>query len=164
MQVRVAMLFLAAGAAAAQTAAPTPQGNAGVIRVNVPDVMVPVIVTDGKGHHAALSVIRHRPNSNRGGTLLSDMDRGAATVAFQNGSAMEQAARATSGIYFHDSKRHAETVAFGAGRRARVLPAGIYVPKNTPQDGSFHGITVEVADKKLRVRAKAGYWAGAAKD
>jgi len=103
MQVRVAMLFLAAGAAAAQTAAPTPQGNAGVIRVNVPDVMVPVIVTDRKRHHAALSVIRHRPNSNRGGTLLSDMDRGAATVAFQNGSAMEQAARATGGIYFHDS-------------------------------------------------------------
>ncbi|HUK16824.1 MAG TPA: hypothetical protein VLW65_10440 [Bryobacteraceae bacterium] len=37
MQVRVAMLFLAAGAAAAQTAAPTPQGNAGVIRVEVAD-------------------------------------------------------------------------------------------------------------------------------
>jgi hypothetical protein len=39
-----------------------------------------------------------------------------------------------------------------------------YVPNNTAQDGSFHGITVEVTDKKLRVRAKAGYWAGAAKD
>jgi hypothetical protein len=51
MRVRVVMLLLAAGAAAAQTAAPTPQGNAGVIRVNVREVMVPVIVTDQKGHH-----------------------------------------------------------------------------------------------------------------
>ena len=99
------MLLLAAGAAAAQTAAPTPQGNADVIRVNVREVMVPVI-----GHRSEGTPLR---------SVLAD------------------------------------------GREYYLLA---YVPNNTAQDGSFHGITVEVTDKKLRVRAKAGYWAGAAKD
>jgi hypothetical protein len=49
------------------------------------------------------SNIGRGPPSNRGGTLLSDMNHEANSVAFQNGSGMAQLAHATGGIYFHDS-------------------------------------------------------------
>ena len=104
------------------------------------------------------SVIRHTPPGNRGGTLLSDMDREARSVAFQNGSGMEQLARGTGGVYFHDSndmlKQFRSVLA--DGRESYLLA---YVSKNRAQDGKFRSITVEVSDKKLRVRAKSGYWA-----
>jgi VWFA-related protein len=104
------------------------------------------------------SVIRHTPAGNRGGKLLSDMDHEARSVAFQNGSGMEQLARGTGGVYFHDSndmlKQFRSVLA--DGRESYVLA---YVSKNRAQDGKFRSITVEVADKKLQVRAKAGYWA-----
>jgi VWFA-related protein len=104
------------------------------------------------------SVIRHTPPGNRGGKLLTDMDREARSVAFQNGSGMEQLARGTGGVYFHDSndmlKQFRSVLA--DGRESYLLA---YVSKNRAQDGKFRSITVEVSDKKLRVRAKAGYWA-----
>ena len=107
------------------------------------------------------SVIRRVPDLNRGGTLLADMDHEAGSVAFQNGSGMEQLARATGGIYFHDSndllKEFRSVLA--DGREYYVLA---YVPRNRVHDGKFRRIAVELADKKLHVRAKSGYWADAA--
>jgi VWFA-related protein len=104
------------------------------------------------------SVIRRSSSANRGGTLLSDMDHEASSVAFQNGSGMEQLAQATGGIYFHDSNDMLKQFrsALADGREYYLLA---YVPKNRAQDGKFRSITVAVADKKLHVRAKSGYWA-----
>ena len=106
----------------------------------------------------APSVIRHVPSANRGGTLLSDMDHEAASAEFQNGSGMEQLARATGGVYFHDSNDMLKQFrsALADGREYYLLA---YIPKNRVQDGKFRKITVEVADKKLHVQAKFGYWA-----
>jgi VWFA-related protein len=104
------------------------------------------------------SVIRHTGPSNRGGILLSDMDAQASSVALQNGSGMEQLARATGGVYFHDSndmlKQFRSVLADG---REYYLLA--YVPKNSVGDGKFRAISVEVTGKKVHVRAKSGYWA-----
>ena len=87
------------------------------------------------------------------------MDHEARSVAFQNGSGMEQLARGTGGIYFHDSNDMVKEFrsALADGREYYVLA---YVSKNRTQDGRFRSITVAVTDKKMQVRAKAGYWAG----
>jgi VWFA-related protein len=106
---------------------------------------------------SAPSVIKHVPSPNRGGVLLSDMDREASSVEFQNGSGMEQLAQATGGVYFHDSndmlKQFRSVLADG---HEYYLLA--YVPKDGTQDGKFRKIIVEVTGKKLHVRAKSGYW------
>lgn len=107
---------------------------------------------------SAPSVIGRGPSSNRGGALYSDMDRQAAAVSFQTGSAMEQAARATGGVYLHggnDLLREFRSV-LADGREYYLIG---YTPGNTADDGAFRQITVEVAGKNLQVRAKAGYWA-----
>jgi VWFA-related protein len=107
---------------------------------------------------SAPSVIHTTPNSNRGGALLSDMDRESRSVTFQNSSAMEQLATATGGVYFHDSNDlfNQFRSALADGREYYLLG---YVPKNATQDGAFRRITVELANRKLYVRAKSGYWA-----
>lgn len=142
-------------------------GNVRIYSVDSRGVAQPSFAANGSmdasapSDRSAPSVIRHTPNSNRGGTLLSDMDRGASTVAFENGSAMEQAARSTGGVYFHDSndmlKQFRSVLA--DGHEYYLLT---YAPNNAAQDGSFRTITVEVVGRKLSVRAKAGYWAKAA--
>jgi VWFA-related protein len=82
---------------------------------------------------SAPSVIRHVPSSNRGGTLLADMDHASSSVALQNGSAMEQLAHATGGVYFHDSNDMVKQFrsAIGDGRGYYLLA---YVSKNTAKD------------------------------
>ena len=108
---------------------------------------------------SAPSVISHGASSNRGGTLLSDMDHQASSVALESGSGMSQLAQATGGTYLHDSNDLLKQfrAALADGREYYLLA---YVPKNPGQDGKFRSITVEVSDSKLRVRAKSGYWAG----
>jgi VWFA-related protein len=88
------------------------------------------------------------------------MDHMASTVAFQNGSAMEQLARATGGVYFHDNNDMVKQLrsAIGDGRDYYLLA---YVSKNAAKDGGFRAITVTLSEKKLNVRAKTGYWADA---
>ncbi|HEY2016571.1 MAG TPA: VWA domain-containing protein [Bryobacteraceae bacterium] len=112
---------------------------------------------------SAPSVIGRSSNTNRGGTLLSDLDRHANAVAFQNDSGMEQLAQSTGGAFFHDSndmlKQFRSVLADG---REYYLLA--YVPRNRAEDGKFRRITVEATDKKLHVRAKSGYWSGTAQD
>ncbi len=103
------------------------------------------------------SVIRHTPPPNRGGTLLSDMDRQSDSVELQNGSAMAQLSEATGGIYYHDGndllKQFRSVLA--DGREYYLLT---YVPRNLAPDGKFRRIAVEVIGDKLHVRAKSGYW------
>jgi VWFA-related protein len=107
---------------------------------------------------SAPSVIGRGPSSNRGGTLYSEMDRQAAAVSFQSGSAMEQSARATGGLYLHGSNDLLKQFrsALADGREYYLLA---YTPSKTADDGVYRQITVEVAGKNLQVRAKAGYWA-----
>ncbi len=71
---------------------------------------------------------------------------------------MEELARATGGVYFRDGndmlKQFRSVLADG---REYYLLA--YIPKNRVPDGKFRKIDVQLADKKLHVRAKSGYWA-----
>jgi VWFA-related protein len=115
------------------------------------------------GDRSAPSVIRHVPSSSRGGTLLTEMDHQASSVALQNGSGMLELAQATGGVYYHDSNDLlTEFRSVLADGREYYLLA--YVSRNQVQDGKFRKITVEVADKKLHVRAKSGYWSEAAQN
>jgi VWFA-related protein len=81
--------------------------------------------------------------------------------ASQQSAAMEQLARATGGVYYHDSSDMLKQFrnALADGREYYVLA---YRPKNSAQDGKFRSITVETGDKKLSLRAKSGYWAAGA--
>jgi len=74
---------------------------------------------------------------------------------------MEELARSTGGVYSHDNGALLKQLrgALADGRQYYLLS---YVPKNSAHDGKFRAITVETADKKLNLRAKAGYWAVAA--
>jgi VWFA-related protein len=76
----------------------------------------------------------------------------------QESASMEQLARATGGVYFHDSGDMLKQFrsALADGRQYYVLS---YVPKNSARDGKFRTIKVETIDAKLTVRAKSGYWA-----
>jgi VWFA-related protein len=71
---------------------------------------------------------------------------------------MKQLARATGGVYFHDSGDMLKQFrsALADGREYYVLA---YTPKNNAHDGKYRTIVVESPDKKLSIRAKSGYWA-----
>ncbi|MGH9344077.1 MAG: VWA domain-containing protein [Terriglobia bacterium] len=79
-------------------------------------------------------------------------------IAYQNGSALSQLASATGGIYFENQNRLLPGLqrAFN-DERVRYLIA--YSPSNQTADGQYRKIRVAVKGKKLRVYAKAGYWA-----
>jgi VWFA-related protein len=76
-------------------------------------------------------------------------------------ASMEELARSTGGVYSHDNGALLKQLrgALADGRQYYLLS---YVPKNAAHDGKFRIITVETSDKKLNLRAKAGYWAVAA--
>jgi VWFA-related protein len=76
----------------------------------------------------------------------------------EESASMKEVAQATGGVYFHDSAEMLKQFrnALADGREYYVLA---YAPKNTAHDGKYRTITVETADKKLNIRAKAGYWA-----
>lgn len=76
----------------------------------------------------------------------------------EDSAQMEQLARATGGLYFHDSSALLKQFrgSFADGRQYYVLA---YVPKNTARDGKYRTIVVETTEKKLEIRAKSGYWA-----
>ena len=104
------------------------------------------------------SVIRKAPPANRGGTLMADMDREASTISFEAGAGLERLADSTGGVYYHGSNDTLKQLraALADGREYYLLG---YVPTNAAADGKFRAIAVDLRDKKLRVRAKAGYWA-----
>jgi VWFA-related protein len=81
-----------------------------------------------------------------------------APVGSEKSATMEEIARTTGGLYFHDSGNMLKELrgALADGREYYVLA---YVPKNSAHDGKFRSISVETTDKKLNIRAKSGYWA-----
>jgi VWFA-related protein len=115
------------------------------------------------GSSSALGDLGPRnPNQSvRAGTLQSTAGTQANPFASAESASMEQLARATGGVYFHESADMLKQFhsALADGREYYVLA---YRPKNSAQDGKFRSITVETNDKKLSVRAKAGYWAAGA--
>lgn len=86
---------------------------------------------------------------------------GASQIALASSPAMEELARSTGGVYSHDNGALGKQLrgALADGRQYYLLS---YAPKNSAQDGKFRTITVQTSDKKLSLRAKAGYWAVAA--
>jgi VWFA-related protein len=76
-------------------------------------------------------------------------------------ASMQELARSTGGVYSHDNGSLLKQLrgALADGRQYYLLS---YVPKNSAHDGKYRTITVETSDKKLSLRAKAGYWAVAA--
>jgi VWFA-related protein len=71
---------------------------------------------------------------------------------------MAELAHETGGLFFQNSNDLGKglTRAFEDSREFYLLA---YVSKNETWDGKYRKITVSVNDKKLRVNAKAGYWA-----
>jgi VWFA-related protein len=104
---------------------------------------------------------RNANQSVRTGTLQNTAGGQANPFSSVESASMEQLARATGGIYFHDSGEMLKQFrnALADGREYYVLA---YVSKNSAQDGKFRSITVETSDKKLSIRAKSGYWAAGA--
>ncbi len=100
----------------------------------------------------------NRSAASRPGPVQSTPNPQANPFPSQESAAMEQLARATGGIYFHDGGDMLKQFrsALADGREYYVLA---YVPKNGAQDGKFRSITIETTDKKLSIRAKPGYWA-----
>jgi VWFA-related protein len=86
------------------------------------------------------------------------VDRGAVWVARENSDVMAELAHETGGLFFQNSNDLGKGLsrAFADSREFYLLA---YVSKNEIWDGKYRKITVAVNDKKLRVNAKAGYWA-----
>jgi VWFA-related protein len=114
----------------------------------------------GSGSGAASSDLGPRnPNPPvRAGSLQNAVGTQANPFASAASATMEQLARATGGVYYHESADMLKQLrsALADGREYYVLA---YVSKNSAQDGKFRSITVETSDKKLNIRAKSGYWA-----
>jgi VWFA-related protein len=105
---------------------------------------------------------RSATDALRGGSLLEEMDSRWSSVERDNGSVLDQLAKATGGLYFHDSndllKGFREVLEDKS--ESYVLA---YVPKNEAADGNFRQIVVTVTagskSGNLIVRSKTGYWA-----
>lgn len=87
------------------------------------------------------------------------MGRQTASVARENADILAELAHETGGLFFQNSNDLTKGIrrAFADGHEYYVLA---YVSKNRDLDGKYRKITVEVNNNhKLRVIAKAGYWA-----
>jgi len=113
------------------------------------------------GDSSILGTNRSTAPSVRTAPLQSGAIQQANPFASEESAAMEQLARATGGVYFHQSTDMLKQFrsALADGREYYVLA---YRPRNTAHDGKFRSITVETTDKTLSIRAKSGYWADGA--
>lgn len=104
---------------------------------------------------------RNTNQTVRAGSLQNTAGAQANPFTSAESASLDQLARATGGVYFHDNGDMQKGLrsALADGREYYVLA---YVPKNSAHDGKFRGITVETSDKKLNIRAKLGYWAAGA--
>jgi VWFA-related protein len=109
------------------------------------------------GDYSMLGTNRSATRSPRN-VAAQNADPKTNSFASQESASMEQLARATGGVYFHDSGDLLKQFrgALADGRQYYLLS---YVPKNPAHDGKFRTIRVETIDTKLTVRAKSGYWA-----
>ena len=82
----------------------------------------------------------------------------AMSTAWFNGDALSQLARETGGQFFENSNDFLKGIrtAVADGREEYILA---YIPSDPSTDGRFRKISVAVKGKRLRVAAKAGYWA-----
>lgn len=100
--------------------------------------------------------------SNRGGTLLNEMDSRWSSVKYQNGAVLEGLAHNTGGLFLHNSNDLAREFreAVSDGQVAYMLA---YRATHTPDgtDTGFHKIRVEVKRPDVTVRAKTGYYEAA---
>jgi VWFA-related protein len=105
---------------------------------------------------------RQTTNAARGGSLLEEVDSKWSSVEHDNGSVLAQLAKATGGIYFHDSNDLVKGFREIVDDRSEVYI--IAYTRQNAADGKFHQITVTVNAAGLKpgnliVRSKAGYWA-----
>ena len=116
--------------------------------------------TSGMGPGGSLDALgtNRRP---RNSSPVGSMPQTMSASRLEESAAMREASQSTGGVYFHDSGEMLKQLrsAVSDGREYYVLA---YVPKNGAHDGKYRTITVEPGDKKLTVRAKAGYWADGA--
>jgi VWFA-related protein len=90
---------------------------------------------------------------------MEAVNRAESSAGRENADVMAQLARETGGLFFQNSNDLPKgiTRALTDTREYYVLA---YVPKNEAPDGKYRKIKVEVnGGDKLRVNAKAGYWA-----
>ena len=82
----------------------------------------------------------------------------ARSAAHENTDTLAELARETGGAFFENSNDVLKGIrqAFADGRQYYVLA---YVSDNDAMDGKYRKISVTAQDDKLRVAAKAGYWA-----
>lgn len=116
--------------------------------------------TSGMGQGGSIDMLgtnRASPG-RRVGPVQSTANTPGNPLRTEESASMKEAAQATGGVYFHDSADMVKQFrnALADGREYYVLA---YTPKNAAHDGKYRTITVEAADKKLNIRAKAGYWA-----
>jgi VWFA-related protein len=97
-------------------------------------------------------------STGEGAFIPQSVDFNAMSVAHENTDALAELAHETGGLFFENNNDLLKGIqrAFADGREYYLLA---YVPKNRSEDGRFRHIAVEVNNKKLRVNAKAGYWA-----
>ncbi len=127
------------------------KNNVVVYAIDSRGVYTPALTGLGDASHSGDSNWMHVRTLNE---MIKDED----TVAWENGSALAQLARATGGIYFHDNNDLLAGIrrAFDDERERYTIA---YSPSNDSVDGKYRTIRVEVKDKSLRVYAKTGYWA-----
>ena len=113
----------------------------------------------GNGNQTMLGTNRgNAGGSARAAAMQADAASQPNPFASESNGDMEQLAGATGGVYFHGGSDLLKEFrsALADGREYYTLA---YVPKNIAPDGKFRRITVETTDRKLTIRAKAGYWA-----
>lgn len=96
--------------------------------------------------------------SNRGGTLMAEMDSKSSQVAFENTSGLSQLAEGTGGEFLHSTNDlgHLFSDVFDDGRNYYLLT---YAQPHVDVHGEFHTIQVQVEGRRgLKIRAKKGYW------
>jgi VWFA-related protein len=115
----------------------------------------------GTGGGSSILGTNRSATPSRGGPVQTAADPRANPFALEESPAMEQLARATGGVYFHDRGDMLKQFrsALADGREYYMLA---YAPKNSARDGKFRSITIETIDKKLSIRTKSGYWAAGA--
>lgn len=117
----------------------------------------------GTGFDAASSTSTQTQMDSRGSPNLAAGVPEAAisnarSAAHENTDTLAELARETGGAFFENSNDVLKGIrqAFADGREYYLLA---YVSENHALDGKYRKISVATRDSKLRVAAKAGYWA-----
>ena len=118
---------------------------------------VVIYTVDSRGLYTSPSMSASRGGSNV--SVMTQVDRAWNEIASEAGQTLSEIASTTGGIAFQNSNDLLSGMkrAFADGREYYMLA---YTPSNNAQDGKFRKIEVKVSDRKAKVNAKRGYWAG----